>query len=212
MSGHRVVRYLVLTVSAIASLACGDNSHPTSPPSAKQLPPTLTVGASFSLLTSSAKAKAVRWGSAHSRVEQSVSAVVGPDGGALSLPGSDFSMSIPSGALVKPVTITVVARAGPFVAYEMLPHGLQFLKPVTAVQGLRTTAAYGTDAGNAVRSAYLPEGSETIDVDDSTSPSELEAATTYFYGPVAETHVWIINHFSRYILISGVWVCVDACK
>jgi hypothetical protein len=95
----------------------------------------------------------------------------------------------------------------------MLPHGLRFLKPVTAVQRLRTTAAYGTDAGNTVRSAYLPEGSESVDVDDSTSPSELEAATTYFYGaqPMAETHVWIINHFSRYILISGVWVCVSDC-
>jgi hypothetical protein len=122
-------------------------------------------------------------------------------------------MSIPSGALVEPLTITVVAKGGPHVAYEMLPHGLRFLKPVTAVQGLRTTAAYGTDAGNSVRSAYLPEGSESVDTDDSTSPSELEAAKTYFYGaqPVAETHVWLINHFSRYILISGVWVCTSGC-
>src|SRR2546421_558906 len=83
-----------------------------------------------------------------------------------------FSMGIPSGALVEPVTITVVAKKGPYVAYEMLPHGLRFLKPVTAVQGLRTTAAYGTDAGSSVRSAYLPEGSESVDADDSSSPSE----------------------------------------
>jgi hypothetical protein len=123
-------------------------------------------------------------------------------------------MSIPSGALVEPVTITVVAKAGPHVAYEMQPHGLRFLKPVTAVQGLRSTAAYGTDAGSSVRSAYLPDGSESVDADDSTSPAELEAATTYFYGaqPVAETHVWIINHFSRYILISGVWTCIADCS
>jgi hypothetical protein len=95
----------------------------------------------------------------------------------------------------------------------MLPHGLQFLKPVTAIQGLQNTATYGTDAGNAVRTAYLPEGSDAIDVDDSASPSELEAATTYYSDVqrVAESHVWTINHFSRYILISNIWVCIESC-
>jgi hypothetical protein len=165
------------------------------------------------MVGSGAKARAIRWAPAHSRVEQSASAVIGPDGGTLSLPGSDFTMNIPSGALSAPTTITVVSKSGAYVAYEMLPHGLQFLKPVTAVQGLQNTATYGTDAGNAVRTAYLPEGSDAIGVDDSASPSELEAATTYFSGPqqVAETHVWTINHFSRYILISNVWICVDGC-
>ena len=162
------------------------------------------------MVASGTKARAVRWGPAHSRVEQSASAVIGPDGGTLSLPGSDFTMNIPSGALAAPTTITVVAKGGPHVAYEMLPHGLRFLKPATAVQGLQNTATYGTDAGNAIRTGYLPEGSDAIDVDDSASPSELEAATTYYHGAerVAETHVWIINHFSRYILISNVWVYV----
>ncbi|HEX9084031.1 MAG TPA: hypothetical protein VF836_04780, partial [Gemmatimonadaceae bacterium] len=58
--------------------------------------------------------------------------------------------------------------------------------------------------------AYLPVGSEQIGFDGSASPVEVEAATTYFYGaqPVAGTHAWILNHFSRYILISGVWVQV----
>jgi hypothetical protein len=119
-------------------------------------------------------------------------------------------MNIPSGALAAPTMITVVAKGGLHVAYEMLPHGLRFLNPVTAVQGLQNTATYGTDAGNAIRVAYLPEGSDAIDVDDSASPSELEAGTTYYSGAkrVAETQVWIINHFSRYILISNVWVYV----
>jgi len=208
----RILRGLILTVSALTGLACGDYSRSTSPASYnnKLLPPTLTVRASFSTLTSGTKARAVRWGPAHSRVEQSVSAVIGSEGGTLSLSGSDFTMSIPSGALAAPTTITLVAKAGAYVAYEMLPHGLKFLRPVTAVQGLQNTAIYGTDAGNAIRTAYLPEGSDTIDADDSASPSELQAATTYYYGarPVAETQVWIINHFSRYILISGVWVLV----
>jgi hypothetical protein len=212
MFAPRILRGLILTVGALTGLACGDYSRSTSPSyNPKLLPPTLVVQASFAVLSSNSKARAVRWGPAHSSVEQSVSALIGVEGGTLSLPGADFRMNIPTGALASPTTITVVAKAGPHVVYEMTPHGLQFQKPVTAVQGLQHTSLYGTDAGNYIRSAYLPEGRETIDVDDSASPSELEAATTYFHGaqPVAETQVWTINHFSRYILISGFWTLVD---
>jgi hypothetical protein len=203
----RILRGVIATVGAMAGLACGDYSQSTSPASYKALPPTLVVHTSFTMLSSGTQARAVKWGPGHTGIEQSVSAIIGPDGGTLSLPGSDFAISIPNGALEAPTTISVVAKAGPHVAYEMLPHGLRFLKPVTAVQGLQNTAIYGTDAGNAIRSAYLAEGNENIEVNDSASPSELQAATTYFYGsrPVAETQVWIIRHFSRYILISGVW-------
>jgi hypothetical protein len=215
MFAPRVLRGLVLTVGALTGLACGDYVRSTSPPSynPKLLPPTLTVRSSFSMLSDGIRARAVRWGPAHLGVEQSVSAVVGPNGGTLSLPESDFTLSIPSGALAEPTKITVVARAGPHVAYDMLPHGLRFLRPVNAVQGLQNTAVYGTSLANGIRTAYLPDGRETIDANDLASPSELEAATTYYYGaqPVAETQVAIINHFSRYILISGVWVCVEDC-
>ncbi len=214
MMSSRILRGLMVTVSAVAGLACGDYSRPTSPASYKSVPPTLIVHASFTMLSSSTRARAVQWGPAHSRVEQSVSAIIGPDGGTLSVPGSDFSMNIPSGALAAPTTITIIAEGGPHVSHEMLPHGLRFLKPVTAVQGLENTAIYGTSGGNAIRTAYLPEGRDNIDVDGTASPTELQAASTYFYGaePVAATQVWTINHFSRYILISGVWTCVDDCE
>jgi hypothetical protein len=211
MSSHRALFRLAVAASAFVVFACGDYTRSTSP--ALSQAKLVAVRSSFSIVESGSKARAVRWGPGHSRVEQTVSALIGPDGGTLSLSGSDFTMNIPSGALSAPTTITIVAKAGSHVAYEMLPHGLQFLRPVTAVQGLQNTATYGTDAGNSVRTAYLPEGQDEISVDDSASPSELEAATTYFSGPqqVAETHVWLINHFSRYILISNVWVCVEGC-
>ena len=206
MSSHRAFYRLAVAASAIVLFACGDYTRSTSP--ALSQAKLAAVRSSFSIVESGAKARAVRWGPAHSRSEQSASAVIGPDGGTLSLPGSDFTMNIPSGALSAPTTITVVSKSGSHVEYEMLPHGLRFLKPVTAIQGLQNTATYGTEDGNAVRTAYLPEGRDAIDVDDSASPSELEAATTYFGAAGAESHVWIINHFSRYILISNVWVLV----
>jgi len=210
MFSHRMFRCLVLAAGAITVISCGDYSSPTSPTQSKLLQPTLIVGASFARVAGGSLFKAVKWGPGHSKVDQSVSAVVGSEGATLSLPGSDFSMTIPAGALSVPTTITVVSRGGSYVVYDMLPHGLRFNLPVIADQGLRTTASYGTSAGNSVRSAYLPVGSEQIGFDGSASPVEVEAATTYFYGaqPVAGTHAWILNHFSRYILISGVWVQV----
>jgi hypothetical protein len=196
----------------VAGLACGDYSQSTAPPpAARKLVPTFVLNAPFTLVPSGSLAQAVRWSSAHQQIDQSASAVIGPDGGSLSVPGADFSMTIPSGALREPTTITVVAKGGLYVVYDMFPHGLKFLRPVTAVQGLSTTAIYGTPNGNFVRTAYLPDGRDQIRHDDFTSPSELQNATTYFYGakPIAETQEWILNHFSRYILISGVWTQVD---
>jgi len=211
MFSHRVFRFLGLTVSAVAALNCGDLSRSTSPTQPKQLSPTRIVGASFTRVAGGSFAKAVKWGPIHSRVDQSVSAVVGPEGATLDLPGSNFSMTIPAGALSAPTAISVTSRGGAFVVYDMLPHGLKFALPVTAVQGLTTTATYGTSAGNGVRSAYVLQANEKVGFDGSVSPAELEAATTYFYGdqPVAQTQVWTLNHFSRYILISGAWVQVE---
>lgn len=48
MSGHRVFRYIALSMGILAGLACGDYAHPTSPTSAKLDTPTAPVGASFS--------------------------------------------------------------------------------------------------------------------------------------------------------------------
>jgi hypothetical protein len=85
------------------------------------------------------------------------------------------------------------------------------MKPAIAAQGLRTTESYSTGTGNSVRTGYLPEGREDIDANDLAAPTEVEASTTILYGAkrVAESHEWILNHFSRYILISGVWVLVN---
>jgi hypothetical protein len=211
MSSHHALRYLALAVSAAAVISCGDYAGITSPTQSRLLPPTRTVGASFAFVSGGSVAKAVKWGPSHSKVDQTVSAVVGPDGATLSLPGADFSMNIPAGAISTPTAITIVSRGGSYVVYDMLPHGLRFAVPVTAVQGLSTVAGYRTSASNNIRSAYLSQANQQVAVDGSVSPVELEAASTYYYGatPVAEKHSWIVNHFSRYILISGAWVLVD---
>ena len=212
MTGTRLRQYVALVLSMVATFGCGDYSQSTSPPpAARKLVPTFVLTSPFSLVTRGSLAQAVRWGPDHQLAEQRVSAVIGAGGGTLSLPGADFSMTIPAGALMEPTAITVVALSGRHVVYDMFPHGLKFLQPVTAVQGLSTTAIYRTPNANFVRTAYLPDGNEQIRRDGYSAPSELQLAKTYFYGdqPIAETHEWIFNHFSRYILISGVWQEVD---
>jgi hypothetical protein len=211
MSSHHAFRYLALAVSAAAVISCGEYAGITSPSQPKLLPPTRIVGASFAFVTGGSVAKAMKWSPSHSKVDQAVSAVVGPDGATLSLPGADFSMNIPAGALSTPTAITIVSRAGSYIVYDMLPHGLRFAVPATAVQGLSTVAGYVTSASNNIRSAYLSRANEQVAFDGSVSPVELEAGTTYYYGarPVAETHLWTVNHFSRYMLISGAWVLVE---
>jgi hypothetical protein len=212
MPGTRVRRYVALVLSMVATFGCGDYSQSTSPPpAARKLVPTFVLTSPFSLVPRGSMAQAVRWGPDHQAVDQRVSAVIGAGGGTLSLPGADFSMTIPAGALMEPTAITIVAKGGPHVVYDMSPHGLKFLLPVTAVQGLSTTTIYRTPDANLVRTAYLPDGNEQIRRDGFASPSELQRAKTYFYGDqaIAETQEWILNHFSRYILISGVWTEVD---
>lgn len=206
----RALSFAALLVGALAT-ACGDLTDSTGPADARRSGlglPGATVSAAFTSLGAEAKAKAVRWGGSHVQMEERVSAVVGPDGGSLALPGSDFAMTIPAGALSDSRVITVTSKGGVHVAYDMQPHGLVFLKPVTIVQQLRNTAIYGTGEARNVRSAFLPEGQEEIAADDSASPAELAAGATLYYGTdvVAETHIWYLNHFSRYILISGVLI------
>ncbi len=211
MNGSRALRSIALLVGALGSVSCGDFTGSTTPASrgtsGLSLPPK-AVGVAFTYLGEQAKAKAVRWGASHLAVEERVSSFVGPEGGSLSLPGSDFTMTIPGGALPAPTFITVISKGGAHVAYDMQPHGLVFQKPVTVVQQLRRTSSYGTSEGNGIRSAYLSDGNEAIAPDDSATPTELAAGATFFQGTanVAETHVWYLNHFSRYILISGVWM------
>ena len=112
MLSHRAFRYLALAVSAAAVISCGDYAGITSPTQSKLLLPTRTVGAPFAFVLVGSVVKAVKWGPSHSKVDQTVSAIVGPDGATLSLPGADFSLNIPAGALGTPTAITIVSRAG----------------------------------------------------------------------------------------------------
>jgi hypothetical protein len=151
------------------------------------------------------KVKGIRWNSARVPTELSVTGTVGPAGGSLSIPGSDFMIYFPVGAVSAPTAITIVSKESEWVTYDMLPHGLVFTKPVYVTQGLAQTSVYGTPAAYTVFGAYLSSGNELIGADNGAIATETTFSFVFSQGTVrvATWSVWLLNHFSRYILASG---------
>ena len=142
------------------------------------------------------------WWSKQQQSQVTVSQRIGQSGGRISIAETGFTMDIPAGALSSPLTITITADDR-YVAYKMEPTGTQFLKDVTITQSLRFTTIGGQPLRNQLYAAFIP--------DDSTSLSgkipvlEIEPSTTILSQLTAlpDAQVWIIRHFSRYMLASG---------
>lgn len=171
---------------------------------------TSTAAWSVIMPSSSAESvKGVRWNAARTPVELTVSGRIGPMGGSLSIPGSNFVIFFSEGALASDTTITIVSKESPWVTYDMLPHGLHFAKPVYVLQGLDNTTVFNTSAMCSVFGAYLSSGNDTIATDNTATATETTLSFTYskFFEwggfTAAATSIWQLNHFSRYILASG---------
>jgi hypothetical protein len=153
--------------------------------------------------------KGTRWVSSRTPVELTVSGVIGPEGGSLAIPGSQFAIYFPKDAIPSPIAITITSKESPWVTYDMDPHGTVFRKPVYVVQGLENTTIFGTQAACSAYGAYLPTGDELIGADDTATATETTMSYTFTgfvtWTPFAspQSSVWIINHFSRYMLASG---------
>ena len=147
--------------------------------------------------------RAVRWAPTHVNEVRSASATIGINGGTISIPGSDFTISFPYGALTTPTAITIVSDGSDYVSYDMQPHGIVFARPVIVTQRLRNTSVYGTaDAWKAV-GAYFPN--DPLDLSGIIKALET-TTTTIFSGDSNDTpeiETWQLRHFSRYMLASG---------
>jgi len=131
-----------------------------------------------------------------------VSKTIDPSGGVISLPETGLRMEFPAGAVDKPITITVSAD-DKYVAYKMEPSGTQFLKDVTVTQSLGTTELSGRPLRDQLFAAYIAD--DRIKLSGKVPVLEIEPSKTIL-SPITglpEAHVWIIRHFSRYMLASG---------
>jgi hypothetical protein len=219
MIRSRFVRSVVLLPTLFVALSCSDYS-PTAPP---KVAPTQAqdglisglLGIVTGLLGSVLKVivgvvnpdgievRAVKWAPTHVNQVRSVSGTIGINGGTLSIPGSDFTITFPYGALSAPTAITIVSHGNGYVSYDMKPHGIVFAKPVVVTQWLKNTSVYKTsDAWKAV-GAYFPK--DPLDLSGILKALET-TTTTIFSGSsnsTPEVETWQLKHFSRYMLASG---------
>jgi ZU5 domain len=143
------------------------------------------------------------WWSKKGKTQVRVSQRVDQSGGRISIPETGFTMDIPAGALSSPLTITVTADDR-YVAYKMEPTGTQFNKDVTITQSLHNTTIAGQPLRTSIFAAYIAD--DNAKLSGKVPVLEIEPSTTVF-SPLSarlpEAQVWIIRHFSRYMLASG---------
>ena len=217
MLRSRFTRSLALTFTALVAMSCSDITAPTAPVAPTQAQNGLLsglVGTVTNLLGDVLKVigfrsdpngipvTGVKWADSHANQTRTVAATIGYDGGTLSIPGSDFTITFPRGALSRATAIRITSDASGYVSYDMQPHGLRFNKPVVVTQRLRNTKVYGTPLALNSFCAYFPN--DLLDLNGILKALEVET-TIIFSGSNAnaEFQVWQINHFSRYMLASN---------
>jgi len=212
----RFVRSFTLVLATFVALSCSDATAtgPLAPGGAQDGLLSGVVGTVTGLLGTVLKVigfqtdpngidvYAVKWAPTHVNAVRTVSATIGVNGGSVSIPGSDFTITFPYGALSAPTTISITSDASGYVSYDMQPHGLVFKKPVIVTQRLKNTSVYGTPMALNAFGAYF--ATDPLDLSGLLKALEIET-TTIFSGSsgLPEVETWSLNHFSRYMLASG---------
>jgi hypothetical protein len=224
MIRSRFVRSSVLVLTALVAISCSDYS-PTAPPAPVTTAAHVDVQPDASLLggvvgivtgllgsvlrvigfvsdPNGIPVNAVKWAPGHVNEVRSVSGVIGYNGGTLTIPGSDFTITFPQGALSQSTAIKIVSDGNGYVSYDMQPHGIKFAKPVIVTQRLRNTSVYGTPLAWNAFGAYFPQDPNLLT--GVLKALEIET-TTIFAGPSGQPEIeaWQLRHFSRYMLSSG---------
>ena len=85
----------------------------------------------------------------------SVSAVIGKQGGTITIPEAGLTLVVPPNAVSSDVKFTATALAGRAVAYDFQPHGTKFAVPLTFQQDLRKTSLLPTLTAPLLDGAYF---------------------------------------------------------
>lgn len=144
---------------------------------------------------------ALWWNQTLSTVAQATK-TIDQSGGVLTIPETGLTMEFPAGAVSVPITITVTADQQ-YVAYKMEPAGTKFLKDVTVTQSLTNTRLSGQPLLSQIYATYIAD--DSVSLVGRVPVIEIEPSKTVFFpnSTVPQAHVWIIRHFSRYMLASG---------
>jgi len=125
-----------------------------------------------------------------------VSAVIGKEGGSLSIPAAGFYLTIPEGAVQEPTDFTVTALKGKLVAYEFGPHGITFKKGLQARQDLGPTDWRLLQLRPLV-AGYFPDEAH---LDYAAKTALLSEVITGVTTPLTKQFNFSIEHFSGYVV------------
>ncbi|MEO8910425.1 MAG: hypothetical protein ABI408_09370 [Gemmatimonadaceae bacterium] len=131
-----------------------------------------------------------------------VSKTIDASGGVISMPATGLTIVFPQGAVNAPIQITVTAD-DKYVAYKMEPSGTKFLKDVTVTQLLGVTKLPDSPLRSQLFAAYIAD--DGLKLSGKIPVLEIEPSSTVFSPRTGlpEAQVWVIRHFSRYMLASG---------
>jgi hypothetical protein len=201
---NKLFRSFSLLLAACLIASCSDSAlqGPTSPidPSAASA---TTGGIPGALPDTGISLKALWWNRDWKpQVIVTVKQTINPSGGVIVVPETGLTMSFPAGAVTAPLEITV-SSDDKYVAYRMEPSGTQFLKDVTVTQLLSFTELSGVRLRNPLFAAYIPD--DNLSLTGQIPVLEIEPSQTIIssWTGLPQAQVWLIKHFSRYMLASG---------
>jgi hypothetical protein len=181
---------LKVLISSLALAACGAETI-TAPKIATEASPGLVSGLLGGLVPKDALTRT----QALPR-DITVSAVIGSEGGTLSIPAAGFQLTIPRNAVTGPTHFTVTALKGKLVAYEFGPHGIQFKKSLQARQDLDATE-WRLLALKPLIAGYFLDKS---DLDQRGATALVAEVIKGITVPLTKQFSFQIDHFSGYIV------------
>jgi hypothetical protein len=205
---NRVLRSFSLLLAACLIASCSDSlQSPIAPLDPSALAAAKgsdkTGGITGTLPDAGVELKALWWNRDWER--QSVFRVkqtIKPSGGVISIPQTGLTMAFPVGAVDAPIEITVTSD-DKYVAYKMEPSGIRFKTDVTVTQLLTFTEVAGRRLRTPLFAAYIPD--DKLSLAGKIPVLEIEPSRTILSPSTGlpEAQVWLIKHFSRYMLASG---------
>lgn len=191
MKHIRIFRAFLLALAGAGLVGCAPDS-PTAPPRVAADASTGLVGD----LTGDLFAKNVLERKTALSRDITVSAIIGDEGGTLSIPAAGFTVTIPAGAVTASTKFTVTALKGSLVAYEFGPHGITFPRSLSARQDLRVTK-WSELSLRPLVAGYFADRS-ALDLKNATAlVSELLVGVI---SPLSEQFTFKIDHFSGYVV------------
>jgi hypothetical protein len=127
----------------------------------------------------------------------SVSAVIGPKGGTISIPEAGLTLVVPANAVQTNTAFKATAIAGKLVAYEFEPHGTTFAVPLRFTQDLRKTSLLGVLTAPLMDGAYFTDRSKLNNPSGLAIVSELRPVVVNLLKSQAS---FPIDHFSGYLI------------